>query len=95
MGGGAAELGEPGEPTGTRAGGPTRRSVHSRSGVQAEASGFGADFVKGAVQVSQPVGDDGVGVAEDVIPELEGEEVVGIVAEAMRVGAIPSPRLTR
>ena len=58
---------------GSRAGSPTRRSVHSRAGVQAEASGVGADFVEGTVKVSQPVGDDTVGIAEDVTPELEGE----------------------
>ena len=37
------------------------------------ASSVGADFVEGTVEVSQPVGDDGVGIAEDVTPELEGE----------------------
>ena len=37
------------------------------------ASSVGADLVEGTVEVSQPVGDDDVGVAEDVTPELEGE----------------------
>ena len=37
------------------------------------ASRVGADFVEGTVEVSQPVTDDGVGIAEDVTPELESE----------------------
>ena len=36
-------------------------------------SSVGADLVEGTVEVSQPVGDDGVGVAEDVTPERESE----------------------
>ena len=36
-------------------------------------SSVGADFVERTMEVSEPVGDDGVGVAEDVTPELEGE----------------------
>ena len=38
-----------------------------------EPNGVGADLVKGTVDVSQPVGEDGVRVAEDVTPEVEGE----------------------
>ena len=41
--------------------------------MQAEASSVGADFVERTVKVSQPVGDDRVGVAEDITPGLEGE----------------------
>ena len=37
------------------------------------ACSVGANFVEGTVEVSQPVGDDGVGVAEDITPEFEGE----------------------
>ena len=57
----------------TRAGGPTRGPIHSGAGMQAGASGVGADFVEGAVEVSQPVGDDGVEIAEDMTPDVEGE----------------------
>ena len=57
----------------TRAGGPTRGPVHARAGMQAEAKGVGADFVEGTMDVSQPVGEDGVRVAEDVTPEVKGE----------------------
>ena len=41
--------------------------------MSAEANGVGADFVEGAGDVSQPVGEDGVRVAEDVTPEVKGE----------------------
>ena len=57
----------------TRAGGPTGGPVHSRASMQAGASGVGADFVEGTVEVSQPVGDNGVRVTEDMTPEVEGE----------------------
>ena len=57
----------------TRAGSPTRGPVHSGAGMRAGASGVGEDFVEGTVEVSQPVGDDGVGVTEDVAPSVEGE----------------------
>ena len=57
----------------TRAGGPTRGPVHSGAGMSAEANGVGADLVKGTVDISQPVGEDGARVAEDVTPEVKGE----------------------
>ena len=57
----------------TRAGGPSRGPVHSGAGMPAEANGVGADLVKGTVDVSQPVGEDGVRVTEDVTPKVEGE----------------------
>ena len=38
-----------------------------------EANGVGADLVKRTVDVSQPDGEDGVRVTEDVTPEVEGE----------------------
>ena len=57
----------------TRAGGPTRRPVHSRTRMPAEPNGVGADLVEGTVDVSQPVGEDGVRVAEDMTPQVEGE----------------------
>ena len=41
--------------------------------MQAEASSVGANFVEGTVKVSQPVGDNGVGITEDMTPELEDE----------------------
>ena len=41
--------------------------------MPAEANGVGADLVKGTIDVSQPVGEDGVRVAEDVTPEVERE----------------------
>ena len=41
--------------------------------MEAEANGVGADLVEGTVDVSQPVGEDGVRVAEDMTPEVEGE----------------------
>ena len=57
----------------TRAGGPTSGPVHSGAGMSAEPNGVGADLVEGTVDVSQPVGKDGVRVTEDVTPEVEGE----------------------
>ncbi len=57
----------------TRAARPTRGPVRSGAGMPAEANGIGADLVKGTVDVSQPVGEDGVRVAEDMPPEVEGE----------------------
>ena len=36
------------------------------------ASGVDANFVEGTVEVSQPVGDDGVRVTEDVAPSEIG-----------------------
>ena len=56
--------------------------------MSAEAKGVGADFVEGTMDVRQPVGEDGVRVAEDVTPEV----VVRIVAESMRMSAGPGPR---
>ena len=41
--------------------------------MPAEANGVGADLVKRTVDVSQPVGEDGVRVAKDVTPQVEGE----------------------
>ena len=41
--------------------------------MPAEPNGVGADLVKGTVDVSQPVGEDGVRVSEDMVPEVEGE----------------------
>ena len=41
--------------------------------MKAGASGVGADFVEGTIEVSQPVGDNGVRVTEDMTPEVEGE----------------------
>ena len=41
--------------------------------MPAEANGVGADIVEGTVDVSQPVGEDGVRVSEDMVPEVEGE----------------------
>ena len=57
----------------TRAGGPTGGPVHSGAGMSAEANGVGADLVKGTLEVSQPVGEDGVRVTENMAPEVEGE----------------------
>ena len=57
----------------TRAGGPTSGPVHSGAGMEAEANGVGADLVEGTVDVSEPVGEDGVRVTEDMTPEVEGE----------------------
>ena len=59
--------------------------------MPAEANGVGADLVERTVDVSQPVGEDGVRVAEDVTPKVEREQVVGIVAEAVRMSAGPRP----
>ena len=41
--------------------------------MEAEANGVGADFVEGTVEVSEPVSDEGVRVAEDMTPEVKGE----------------------
>ena len=41
--------------------------------MAAEPNGIGADLVKGTVDVSEPVGEDGVRVTENVTPEVEGE----------------------
>ena len=38
-----------------------------------EPNSVGADLVERTVDVSEPVGEDGVRVAEDVTPEVEGE----------------------
>ena len=73
-GSGAGERGKPRSVRRwTRAGGPTRGPVHSGAGMSLGASSVGADFVEGTVEVSQPVGDDGVGITEDMTPEVEGE----------------------
>ena len=57
----------------TRAGGPSRGPVHSGAGMSAEPNGVSADLVKWTVDVSEPVGEDGVRVAEDVTPEVKGQ----------------------
>ena len=41
--------------------------------MSAEANGVGADLVERTVEVSEPVGEDGVRVTEDVTPEVEDE----------------------
>ena len=41
--------------------------------MSAEAKGVSADLVKRTIDVSEPVGEDGVRVAEDVTPEVERE----------------------
>ena len=41
--------------------------------MPAEANGVGADLVERTVDISQPVGEDAVGVAEDMTPEVKGE----------------------
>ena len=76
----------------TWAGGPARGPVHSGASMPTEANGIGADLVKRTVDVSEPVGEDGVRVAKDVTPKVEREQVVGIVAEAVRMSAGPGPR---
>ena len=57
----------------TRAGGPTSGPVHSGAGMSAEANGVGADLVERTAEVSEPVGEDGVRVTEDVTPKVKGE----------------------
>ena len=41
--------------------------------LPADPNSVGADLVERTVDVSEPVGEDGVRVTEDVTPEVEGE----------------------
>ena len=57
----------------TRVGGTARGPVNSGAAMSAEPNGIGADLVKWTVDVSEPVGEDGVRVAEDMTPKVERE----------------------
>ena len=73
MGGGVGERREPAQSAGGLGLEAQPVGRFTGAGMQAGASGVGADFVEGTIEVSQPVGDNGVGIAKDMPLKVEGE----------------------